>query len=230
MKRSKKYTEAENLIEKGKMYSLDEAVDLLPKVSISKFDAAYEIHFLLNLTEKQKKESIKGSTKLPYQVGNAKKIAVITSPEHMGDADTADVTGYEDLIKKIEDGFSDFDVLIATPDVMPKLASLGKVLGPKGKMPNPKNGTITTDLKKAIQTYKEGKLDFKVDKQGGIHLIFGKKSMTKEQLLENLKVLIKAVLQESTKLNSIPFKSIFVTPTMGPSIKMDINNLIKELT
>ncbi|MBU0976338.1 MAG: 50S ribosomal protein L1 [Patescibacteria group bacterium] len=230
MKRSKKYIEAEKLIEKNKLYTIEEALELLPQVSTAKFDSALEIHFLLHLSDKQKKESIKGSTTLPHQVGAAKRIAVVTTPEHTAEAEAADVTGFEDLIKKIEDGYSEFDVLIATPDVMPKMASLGKVLGPKGKMPNPKNGTITTDLKKAIKTYKEGKLNFKADKQGGIHLIFGKTNMTKEQLLKNLTILLKAVHQETSKLNAIPFKSVFVTPTMGPSIQLDINSLMKGLT
>lgn len=230
MSRSKKYKKVQKLIDKTKHYNLEQAIELMPKLSTSKFDSAIEIHINIKLSQKQKKESIKGSLTLPHQVGTVTKIAVLTTPEHVDEAKEADTVGAEDLIKKIEKGWSDFDVLIATPEIMPKIASLGKILGPKGKMPNPKNETVTTNLKKVIGMYKKGKLDFKADKQGGIHKTIGKVSMKKEQLIENAKAFFKAVFDETKRLQSMPFKSVFLSPTMGPSIRLDKDQLIKDLT
>jgi large subunit ribosomal protein L1 len=230
MKRSKKYKEVLKLIDKTKSYNLEEAINLLPKLSISKFDSSVEIHINLNLSEKQKKTVIKGSTTLPHQVGSSVVIAVITTPDHIDKAKEADVSGGEDLIKKIQGGWDDFDILIATPDIMVKLAALGKVLGPKGKMPNPKNGTITTDIEKTIKSYKKGKLNFRSDEQGGIHQVVGKCNMKTKKLTENILTFFKAILQETKNLQAVPFKSVFLSPTMGPSIRLDVNNLLKDLT
>lgn len=230
MKRSKKYKEARKLVDSKKHYTLDETLKLIPKVSTSKFDASIELHILLQLTDKQKKESIKGSLILPHKVGHDIRVAVITKPEQQEEASEADIVGFEDLIKKIEEGEDNFDVLIATPDVMSKLASLGKILGPKGKMPNPKNGTVTKDIKKTIKSYKEGKLNFRADKQGGIHQMVGKVSMKKEDIKENVKSFLKVVSKETKKYNPIPFKSVHMAPSMGPGIKLDITSLMKELT
>lgn len=230
MKISKKQKAAQKLVDKTKSYNLEDALDLLPKISTSKFEASVETHINLNLSEKQKKISIKGNTTLPHQVAESIKIAVLTTPEHNNEAKEADVVGNDDLIKKIEKGWSDFDVLIATPEIMQKVAILGKILGPKGKMPNPKSGTVTTNLKQTIQSYKEGKTDFKADQQGGIHHAVGKINMKKEHLKENVITFFKAVYQETKNLQAIPFKSIYLSPTMGPSIKLDINSLLKDLT
>lgn len=230
MSRSKKYKKAVEILDKTKSYPLKEAVKLLPKLATTKFDSSIEIHINLKLTEKQKKESIRGSVSLPHQVGSAAKIAVITTPAHEQEAKEADLVGGEDLIKKIESGWSDFDILIATPEVMPQVAILGKVLGPKGKMPNPKNKTVTTNLKATIASYKEGKTDFKADKQGGIHKIIGKISLKSDQLLANAEAFLKAVISETQRLQSVPFKSVFLAPTMGPSIRVDIGELMKDLT
>jgi large subunit ribosomal protein L1 len=230
MKRSKKYKNTLKLYDKTKQYSLDESLDILPKLNTTKFDSSVEIHINLQLTEKQKKSSIKGSCVLPHQIGKSIKIAVITTPQHEAEAKSADISGSEDLIKKIEKGWSDFDVLIATPEIMPKVAILGKTLGPKGKMPNPKNGTVTTNLKETINNYKKGKTDFKADKQGGIHMKIGKISMKKDELKENLQTFLKSLYSETRTIQVIPFKSITLTPTMGPGIKLNINEILKELT
>ncbi|MBN2016194.1 50S ribosomal protein L1 [Candidatus Dojkabacteria bacterium] len=230
MHRSKKYKNARKLVEKSKVYTLDEALDLLPKVSTSKFDSSIELHINLNLSEKQKKISIKGSATLPHQVGPKVKIAVLTSSDHFGEAQDADTVGSDDLIKKIQDGWTDFDVLLATPDIMPKIAVLGKILGPKGKMPNPKNNTVTTDIKDTIESYKKGKTDFKADAQGGIHQVVGKISLKKDQLLENIQTFLKAVFNEVKNLQANPFKTIYLSPTMGPSIRLDVNVMLKDLT
>lgn len=231
MKRHKKYIKVAELLSKKSKYTINEAVVLLPQVSTSKFEGSVELHINLKLNEKQKKEIIKGSTSLPFQVGTtAKKIAVITSPDNSPQAKEADVVGGEELIKKIEDGWTDFDVLIATPDMMPKIARLGKILGPKGKMPNPKNETVTTNLTRAIANYKKGKTDFKADKQGGIHIVVGKVKMKGEELKANIMTLLKAINQETIRLQGIPFKSIHLSPTMGPAIELDVNSALKDLT
>lgn len=230
MKRSKKYREVEKLIDKSREYTLDEALGLLPKVSISSFDSSIEIHIKLRLKDKQKKLSIKGSARLPHQIGKTAKIAVITTPEHEDKAKSADIVGGEELIKKIQDGWIDFDVLIATPEIMPKIAVLGKVLGPKGKMPNPKNGTVTTNVSKAIESYKKGKTDFKADKQGGIHRKIATLKMDTKKIKENIVTFLEAVFQEVKNLNTVPFKSVTLAPSMGPGIKLDVNELIKDLT
>lgn len=231
MKRSKKYQDVSTLVDKNKSYSIDEAIELLPKVNFSKFDASVELHVNLLLSEKQKKETIRISTTLPNVLDSqTKKIAVITSTEHADKAKGADIVGSEDLIKKIQEGFSEFDVVIATPDMMPKVAVLGKVLGPKGKMPNPKNGTVTLKLKETIDSYKKGKVDIRVDKQGGIHQKLGKISMDKKSLKQNIVSILKSIYQETKRFHVIPFQSVFLSPTMGPSIKIDTNEIIKELT
>jgi len=230
MKRSKKYKKALENIDKSKEYTLEEAIELLPKVNICSFDSSVDIHLKIRLKEKQKKLSIKGSTKLPNKVGQSVRIAVITTNEHQEEAKSADIVGGEDLIQKIEKGEIDFDILIATPDIMAKVAKLGRILGPKGKMPNPKNGTVTTDLDGTIESYKEGKTNFKVDKQGGIHMKIGSINMEKEKLQENIITFLKAVYQEIKNLNPVPFKSIILAPSMGPSIKLDVNEVIKNLT
>jgi large subunit ribosomal protein L1 len=227
MKRSKNYKEKQKLVDKSKEYKIEEALELLPKVASCKFDASIELHINLNLSEKQKKTVVKGSVTLPHQVGEGAKVAIVTTPEHLDDAKEADLSGGEELVKKIQDGFDDFDILIATPEMMPKLAQLGKVLGPKGKMPNPKNGTVTTDIKKTIQSFKEGKTNFRADDAGGIHQVIGKVSMKKEDIKENLRTYLKALLPEVPN-QAVPFRNAFIAPSMGPSLRIDIADLLKK--
>lgn len=225
MKRSKKYQKAARLTDRSKDYKLEEAIELLPEISISSFESSVELHINLNLTGKQKKETIKGNITLPHKVGEPAKVAVITTSEYASKAKSADFVGGEDLIKKIQKGWSDFDVIIATPEIMPKIAVLGKILGPKGKMPNQKNQTVTTDIKKAIDSYKKGKIDFRADEQGSIHQVVGKVNMKKEQILENITTFISAVKQEVKGIKGDPFKSAYLSPSMGPSIKLDLKGL-----
>jgi large subunit ribosomal protein L1 len=230
MKRSKKYKQVLKQLDKSQNYSLKEAVTLIPQLSTSKFAGSIEIHVNLLLTEKQQKENIRGSVTLPYQVGTPAKIVVLTTPEHFEEAKGADTVGGEDLIKKIEKGWNEFDIVIATPEVMQKVAILGRILGPKGKMPNPKNDTVTTHLKQTIENYKKGKIDFKADGQGGIHKVIAKTTMKPEEILENIFNFLKAIVQETKRYTAVPFKSIFISPTMGPSIKLDTASLLKDLT
>jgi len=231
MKRSKKYKSALEKIDKQKEYSLSEAVDILPEIATSTFDASIELHIHLNLNEKQRKRGLKGSVTLPHQVKNGTtKILVLTTPEHEQEAKDADFVGGENYIKKIQDGWNEFDVVLATPEIMPKIAILGKVLGPKGLMPNPKSGTVTTNLSETIQQYKKGKIDFKSDEQGNIHQAIGKVSMAKEELMSNTLEFIKAVNKSIKSTQTNLFKSIHICPTMGPSVKIDPSSLEENLT
>lgn len=230
MARGKKYKKVASSVDRAKVYNLDEAVALLPTISTSSFKGSLNLHVKLNLSEKQKNESIKGSVQLPHQVGEPAKILVITTPEHQKEAEGADYVGGEEIVKKIQGGWEDFDIVIATPDIMPKIAMLGKVLGPKGLMPNPKSGTVTTDIKATVASYKKGKIDFRMDKQGGIHQTIGKSDMTAEQIKDNILAFMDALFGEIRKFGANPIKSIFIAPTMGPSIKLDSHESAFSLT
>lgn len=227
MKRGKKYKEVVKKFDKTQKYSLDEASKLLPELSISKFEGSIEVHLTLENKGKKKEGTVRGSIVLPHQTGASKKVAVIAeSKDHKKAKEAgADKIGLDDLVKEIEGGKIDFDVLIATPEVMPKIASLGKVLGPKGLLPNPRNETVTTDLERVVKSYKAGKLDFKMDEAMGIHAKIGRTKMTTEQIKENLTTFLKAVFNEAKNISPTPFKSVVVTPTMGPGVKLEVNEL-----
>ena len=221
MSRSKKYKQAQEALSAKSSYSIDEAIELLPKISTSKFAGSVELHMQLEST-KAEKIQLKGSLLLPHQEAKStKKIVVITTPEFKDKAKGADLVGGEELIKKIEQGWNEFDTIIVTPDIMPKVAILGKILGPKGKMPNPKNDTVTTNLETVIANFKKGRLDYKTDDAGGIHQVVGKTDMDKAKLKENIEAFLKSVIKEINKSAQLKIKSIFLVPTMGPSIKIN---------
>jgi len=227
MKRSKKYIEAQKLITAGKKYTLVEAFSLLPKISITKFAGSINFQIYLNLNEKQKKEIIRGSFTPPYPFGKAIKILVLADKTEQEKAKNADFFGGEDLVKEIEAGKTDFDLVITTPMMMPKIAKLGKILGTKGLMPNPKNGTITTDLTATILKFKKGLKNFKSE-NGIITSVVGKTDMTVEDLTKNSTEFLRVVSNETKKLGQNAFKSMFVIPTMGPKIMLDINNVLSK--
>lgn len=230
MKRSKKYKKAKQEAEKKSQYELSAAIEMLPQVSTSSFVGSAELHINLNM---KKDKSVKGSVKLPNEIkSDETKIAVITTPDNFDEAKKAgaDYVDEDKLIKKIEEGWSEFDILIATPNVMPKIAKLGRVLGPKGLMPNPKNNTVTENLKKVITAYKSGKVDFKAGDHGGIHQNIGKLSQDTQDLVENAYTFIEAIFKEANILGPAPFKSVYVAPSMGPSLEIDISELMKKLT
>ncbi|MCA9378823.1 50S ribosomal protein L1 [Candidatus Dojkabacteria bacterium] len=214
-----------------KKYSLAEAAELLPTLSTSKFVGSVDIDIVLNLTEKQKKESVRGSVVFSNRFG--KEVTAIVFADEKDSAAAlkagAKAAGLEDLVKKVEDGKIEFDVAIATPAVMPKIARLGKVLGPKGLMPNPANGTVTADIAKAIESFKGGKQNFKMSEQGVIRMRVAKLDMSAEQIAANIMDLLKVVFVAARKLNPQPFKRITLSPTMGKGIKLDIAALSSEL-
>jgi large subunit ribosomal protein L1 len=205
-----------------KTYSIADAAALLPKISLSSFVGSADLNIILQLKEKQENESVRGSIVFPHQFGESKKILVFAQGLKVKEAKTAgaDYVGLEDLVEKIEKGWLDFDVVIAQPSVMVKIAKLGKVLGPKQLMPNPKTGTVTDDIKKAVATYKAGKTDFKMDPGKSIKIKFGKLNMKPDHLAENLKAAIDAVKNETKRLGVNAIKKIYVSPTMGPKLEI----------
>lgn len=223
VKISKRMKEAFNLVEKEKIYPLEEAVDALVKFPSVKFDETVEVHIALSVDIGSTEQSVRGTVVLPNGTGKKIRIAVVCKGELEQKAKQAgaDLVGAQDLIEKVSGGFLDFDVVIATPDMMRDLSKLGKILGPRGLMPTPKAGTVTNDVERAIREVKAGKIEFKSDKQGGLHVGVGKKSFAKEKILENIKQLLEAVNHAkpaSVKGNLI--KGISLATTMGPGIKV----------
>ncbi len=213
--------------------TLDEAVELLPKLSTSKFVGSVDVDVVLRLKENQKKESVRGSVELPNKLGEDKKVIVFCDAKNVSLALNAGAVkaGLEDLVEEVVNGFSDFDVVIATPDVMAKIVKAGKILGPKGLMPNPKNGTITTDIEKTVKSFKSGKISFRMTQdQGVIRSKVAKLDMTPEQIKENIMAFLSACSIEAKKLNGAnPFKKIVVSPTMGAGLKLDVNDIMRRI-
>jgi large subunit ribosomal protein L1 len=230
MKPGKKFREKEKLVEKGKLYSLNEALTLLKNTTVAKFDETVDLAIKLNVDTK-KNPSVRGTVSLPGGSGKSKKIAVITRPELVKDAEAAgaDVSGSADLADKIKGGFMDFDVLIASPDMMGTIGKLGKVLGPKGLMPNPKAGTVTEDIAKAVKEFKGGKIEFKMDKGGVVHTILGKVSFPEDSIKKNFTIALSAINHAKPSGTKGAFiQSITVSSTMGPGIKIDSREALAE--
>ena len=211
------------LITKSK-YSIADASELLPKISLSKFNGSCNLDVTLQLKQKQANETVRGSIVFPHQFGEQKKVLVLAQPDKVASAleAGADYAGLEDMVEKIEKGWLDFDVVIATPQVMPKIAKLGKVLGPRQLMPNPKTGTVTDNLDNAIKLYKSGKVDFKMDAGKTIKLRFAKCEMTATDITANLTAALDAIKAETRKLGPTVIKKIMVSPTMGPKLVVEM--------
>jgi len=207
--------------------NLDEAIKILKETSTAKFDETVELHANLNIDPKYADQQLRTTVTLPNGVGKSIKIAVLTNENNISEAQAggADIVGTDDLIEQISQGQIDFDLLIATPDMMPKLAKLGRVLGPKGLMPSPKSGTVTTTLTETLTDFKKGKFEYKADKTGVVHVSFGKSSFTEPQLVENLTSLYQSIEQNRPSgVKGIYFKKIFICTSMGPSIQLDVES------
>jgi large subunit ribosomal protein L1 len=219
-KRQKEFTK---IVDKEKFYTLEEAMAQIEKFPAVKFDETVELHLMLNLGTKAADQVIRGTVLLPNGTGKKVRVAVFCKGELVQKAEAmgADYVGANDLIDKVANGFMDFDCVIATPDMMRDLSKLGKILGPRGLMPSPKSGTVTQDIGRVLNEVKAGRVEFKADKQSGIHVGVGKRSFTKDKLLANAKVLLDAINQAkpaSVKGNLI--KSISVSTTMGPGVNV----------
>ena len=224
-KRSKKDEEAFSKIEKGKVYSKEEAVKLVKETSISKFDGSVEVAMRLNLDTKKADQQLRGAIVLPKGTGKNIRVLVIAKGENAEKAKNAgaDYVGDVDMIEKIEkENWFDFDTMIATPDMMPLLGKIGRVLGPRGLMPNPKTGTVTMDVEKAINEVKAGRVEYRTDSFGNIHGIIGKVSFSEEDLLANLDAFVAAILKvKPATVKGDYVKNISISSTMGPGIKVE---------
>ena len=226
-RRSKKYTEALSKIEKNKVYTKEEAIKLVKETSTSSFDGSVEVAMRLNLDTKKADQQLRGAIVLPKGTGKTKKVLVIARGEKANQAKEAgaDYVGDVDMLEKIEkENWFDFDTMIATPDMMPLLGKLGKVLGPKGLMPNPKTGTVTVDVVKAIEEVKAGRVEYRTDSYGNIHGIIGKVSFSDEDLLANLDAFVTHIIKlRPATVKGDYVKNISIASTMGPGIKVENN-------
>ena len=230
-KKSKKYLEALGKVEKGKAYTLDEAVKLVKATSISKFDGTIEIAVRLNLDTKKNDQQLRGAIVLPHGTGKSMKVLVLAKGDQAKAAVDAgaDYVGDVDMIGKIEkENWFDFDVIIATPEMMPQLGKLGKVLGPKGLMPNPKTGTVTTDTKKAVEDVKKGRVEYRTDSYANVHAVVGKASFDDNKLAENVKAFMDVIIKSKPQAAKGTYlKGVVLSSTMGPGIKVDLTSFDK---
>ena len=222
MKKGKRYQEAEKLIDRKKLYSAKEALDTIEKMPKTKFDETVELHVKLGVDSKHADQQVRGTVVLPNGTGKTQKVLVFAKGDKAKEAEEAgaDFVGAEELVPKIEkENWFDYDVIVATPDMMGVIGRLGKVLGPKGLMPNPKSGTVTMDVKKAIAEIKSGKVEYRLDKTNIIHLGFGKVSFGAEKLLENYNCIIEAIIKARPAAAKGQYiKSVSISTTMGPGL------------
>ena len=231
MKKGKKYVEAAAKVEKGHAYTKEEAIKLVKETSTTKFDSSVEIAIRLNLDTKKADQQLRGAIVLPNGTGKSKKVLVLakgalaTSAKEAG----ADYVGDTDMIDKIaNENWFDFDVIVATPDMMPALGKIGKVLGPKGLMPNPKTGTVTMDVKKAVEDIKKGRVEYRTDSYGNVAAIIGKVSFDDTKLVENMDAFVSVILKaKPSSVKGTYVKNISVSSTMGPGVKIDTNSFDK---
>jgi large subunit ribosomal protein L1 len=220
----KKYKEARSKIDREKRYEMGEALDLLPQVTYAKFDETVEVAFRLGVDPRHADQMVRGSVALPNGLGKTVKIVVFAKGEKEKEAQEAgaDFVGAEDLIDKIQKGWTDFDKAIATPDMMGAVSKLGKILGPRGLMPNPKVGTVTFEIARTVQEMKAGRVEFRVDKAGNLHIPVGKVSFGKEKILENINSLVEAIIRlKPASSKGTYVKGIAISTTMSPGIKVD---------
>ncbi|PMC34178.1 50S ribosomal protein L1 [Bacillus sp. UMB0899] len=223
-KKGKKFLEAAKLVDRSKFYAVQEAIELVKKTSVAKFDATVEVAFRLGVDPKKADQQIRGAVVLPNGTGKTQRVLVFAKGEKAKEAEAAgaDYVGDADYINKIQQGWFDFDVIVATPDMMGEVGKLGRVLGPKGLMPNPKTGTVTFDVTKAVNEIKAGKVEYRLDKAGIIHVPIGKVSFEDSKLVENFTTVYETLLKaKPSAAKGTYMKSVNATSTMGPGVKVD---------
>ncbi len=222
---SKRYAEAAKLVDHSKIYSVEEAVAVIKQTATTKFDSSVEVSFHLNVDPRHADQLIRGAMVLPNGTGKTQTVCVIADGEKAKEAEEAgaDFVGADEIIEKISKGWFDFDVIVATPNMMGKLGRLGRVLGPKGLMPNPKTGTVTMDVAKAIDEIKKGKVTYRVDREGNINVMIGKASFSEEQLAENFRALYQVIAKaRPTTVKGAYMKTLSLSSTMGPSVSVEM--------
>ncbi|WP_044747007.1 50S ribosomal protein L1 [Bacillus alveayuensis] len=228
-KKGKKYLEAAKLVDRSKAYDVKEAIALVKKTNIANFDATVEVAFRLGVDPRKNDQQIRGAVVLPNGTGKTQRVLVFAKGEKAKEAEAAgaDYVGDSDYINKIQQGWFDFDVVVATPDMMGEVGKLGRVLGPKGLMPNPKTGTVTFEVEKAVKEIKAGKVEYRVDKAGNVHVPIGKVSFEDEKLVENFTTIYETLLKaKPAAAKGTYMKNISVTSTMGPGIKVDPSTFV----
>ncbi len=221
---SKKRKEALAKFDKSKVYSLTEAVDVVKQITYTKFDASVDLNVRLGVDPRKANQMVRGSVTLPHGTGKVVRVLVLCTPDKEQEAKNAgaDFVGLEEYIQKIKDGWTDVDVIITMPTVMPKIGALGRILGPRGLMPNPKTGTVTMDIAKAVQEVKAGKIDFKVDKYGIVDAGIAKVSFTSDKIYDNAKEVIQQIIKlKPAAAKGTYIKSIYISSTMSPGVQVD---------
>lgn len=228
-KKSRKYVEAAKLIDRSQRYALNEAVELAKKTSITKFDGTVEVAFNLNLDPRKAEQNLRGAIVLPYGSGKSRTVLVLTkSAEKIKEAEAAgaDFVGDAEYLEKIKGGWFGFDIIVATPDMMGELGKLGKVLGPKGLMPNAKTGTVTMNIGQAVKEIKLGKIEYRVDKAGNIQVIAGKVSFETEKIVENIKTIYNTLVKiKPATVKGVYIKNMSIATTMGPGVKVSLDSM-----
>ncbi len=225
---SKQRKEALAKFDKSKSYSLSEAVNIVKQITYTKFDASVDLNIRLGVDPRKANQMVRGSVTLPHGTGKVVRVLVLCNPDKAQEAIDAgaDFVGLDEYIQKIKDGWTDIDVVITTPNIMPKVGALGRILGPRGLMPNPKTGTVTMDVAKAVQEVKAGKIDFKVDKYGIINAGVAKVSFSPEQIFDNAKELIQTVIKlKPAAAKGTYVKSIYISSTMSPGVQIDVKSV-----
>ncbi len=226
--KGKRYKQVFETVDRQKAYSLDEAVSLVKKTATAKFDETIELSANLGIDPKKADQQVRGTVSMPHGTGKTVRVLVFAEGELATEAQEAgaDHVGSEDMVEKINQGFLDFDIAIAAPDMMRHVGKLGKVLGPRGLMPNPKTGTVTKEIGKAVEEFKAGRIEYRADKSGGVHVPVGKASFNETQLLENIRTIIDTLIKaKPTAAKGTYLKSIYLSSTMGAGIKIDTTTL-----
>ncbi|MDD3383037.1 MAG: 50S ribosomal protein L1 [Bacilli bacterium] len=229
-KRSRKYLEAAKLVDKTKRYPITEAAELIKQTSVTKFDSTVEVAFKMNLDPRKAEQNLRGAIVLPFGTGKTRTVLVLTKiPDKQKEAQNAgaDFVGDTEYLEKIKGGWFGFDIIVATPDMMGELGKLGKILGPKGLMPNAKTGTVTTDIEKAVNEIKAGKVEYRVDKTGNIQAIVGKVSFDAEKLAENIKTICQVLVKSKpATVKGVYIKNVAISTTMGPGVKVSLESML----